>query len=243
MKKFAVFFLALCLLCGLLGCQGEPPGGEPSASSWVAYLEEQEDVQYDAKPVIYLYPEETAQVEVALDYDGGLTHTYPAYGDGWQVTAQPDGTLTDETGREYYCLFWEGEGRWEYRLLPGLLRGGAGHRRLFGGRPGPAGPYRPGGPGVHHLLAAEDGGEPVQSHRLPGEAYTDHARLTVTPEPDTLLRVFMAWQPVEEPVEIPAQELTAPERTGFTVVEWGGVELSLKQHRTSNLPVSVKNPF
>ncbi|HIV48032.1 MAG TPA: hypothetical protein H9749_09530 [Candidatus Acutalibacter stercorigallinarum] len=69
-------------------------------------------------------------------------------------------------------------------------------------------------------------GNPYNLISFQQEAYTDHARLTVTPEPDTLLRVFMAWKPVEEPVDLPAQELTAPERTGFTVVEWGGVELS-----------------
>ena len=42
---------------------------------------------------------------------------------------------------------------------------------------------------------------------------------------DTLLRVFMAWKPLESPVEIPTQNLTAPERTGFTVVEWGGCQV------------------
>ena len=54
------------------------------------------------------------------------------------------------------------------------------------------------------------------------EIYTDSARLTIDPAPDTLLRVFMAWQPSEKFVGLPAQELSAPERTGFTVVEWGG---------------------
>ncbi|MCF2661721.1 hypothetical protein I6E42_06305 [Pseudoflavonifractor phocaeensis] len=55
-----------------------------------------------------------------------------------------------------------------------------------------------------------------------GEAYTSHARLSVTPAPDILLRVFMAWKPLESPVEVEPQVLTAPERSGFTVVEWGG---------------------
>ena len=57
-------------------------------------------------------------------------------------------------------------------------------------------------------------------------AYTDHARLTVYPAPDTVLRVFMAWKPLERPVELPPQALDAPERAGFTVVEWGGTEVS-----------------
>ena len=47
------------------------------------------------KPVIYLYPEQEQDVSVRLDYDGKLTCTYPEYDDGWDVTAAPDGTLTD----------------------------------------------------------------------------------------------------------------------------------------------------
>ena len=54
------------------------------------------------------------------------------------------------------------------------------------------------------------------------EAYTKSARLTITPEPDTLIRVFMAFKPLAAPVEIAPQTLEAPARTGFTAVEWGG---------------------
>ncbi|MBQ7098313.1 MAG: hypothetical protein IJO05_01145 [Oscillospiraceae bacterium] len=55
-----------------------------------------------------------------------------------------------------------------------------------------------------------------------GDAYTASAKLTVSPTPDTVIRVFMTWKPLDAPVEIEAQKLDAPERTGFTVVEWGG---------------------
>ena len=57
------------------------------------------------------------------------------------------------------------------------------------------------------------------------EAYTDHARLEIQPEPDTVIRVFMAYKPLDHYQEIPEQSLSAPERSGFTVVEWGGSEL------------------
>ena len=56
--------------------------------------------------------------------------------------------------------------------------------------------------------------------------YTDRAPLTVTPAPDSVLRVFMAWQALEEPVELPEQELPAFQRQGFTLVEWGGAEIT-----------------
>ena len=57
------------------------------------------------------------------------------------------------------------------------------------------------------------------------EAYTEAAKLTVTPTPDSVLRVFMTWKPLTEPVDIPAQELPTFERHGFTVVEWGGAKV------------------
>ena len=40
-----------------------------------------------------------------------------------------------------------------------------------------------------------------------------------------LLRVFMAWMPLESAVDISTQNLTAPVRTGFTAVEWGGCQV------------------
>ena len=54
------------------------------------------------------------------------------------------------------------------------------------------------------------------------DAYTDAARLHIDPAPDSLLRVFMAWMPLDAPVDIEPQELPAFERRGFVAVEWGG---------------------
>ena len=60
------------------------------------------------KPVIYLYPPQETEVSVRLALDGALICTYPAYRDGWRVTARPDGTLTDAAGQDYSYLYWEG---------------------------------------------------------------------------------------------------------------------------------------
>ena len=98
--------LSLALLLSLAACRADPGGN------------------YNAKPVIYLYPGEETEVSVKLDFDGVLTSTYPAYGSGWTVTARPDGTLTDETGREYYCLFWEGLTETEYDFSTGFCVAG-----------------------------------------------------------------------------------------------------------------------
>ena len=57
------------------------------------------------------------------------------------------------------------------------------------------------------------------------DIYTDAANLNINPSPDTLIRVFMTYQSADKYVDLPKQQLSAPERNGFTVVEWGGTEI------------------
>ena len=40
-----------------------------------------------------------------------------------------------------------------------------------------------------------------------------------------MLRVFMAFKALEEPIEVTEPTFEAFERRGFTVVEWGGTEI------------------
>ena len=35
----------------------------------------------------------------------------------------------------------------------------------------------------------------------------------------------MEFKAIDEYIEVPEQELTTPERTGFVAVEWGGCEI------------------
>ena len=179
-----------------------------------------------AKPVIYLYPEEETEVTVRLDYDGDLTTTYPAYEGGWTVTAAPDGTLTDAEGREYYCLFWEGLPSWDYDFSQGFCVRGEDTAafleealRDLGLTDKEANEFL-----IYWLPKMEGSAYNLLSFQT--ERYTDHARLTVTPQPDTVLRVFLAWKALEEPVDVEPQTLTAPDREGFTLVEWGGCQVS-----------------
>ncbi|MBE6723318.1 MAG: hypothetical protein E7572_12765 [Ruminococcaceae bacterium] len=58
-----------------------------------------------------------------------------------------------------------------------------------------------------------------------GSSYTNAAKLTVTPKPDSILRVYMAYKPLKAAVSVPEQTLPSFERKGFTVVEWGGMEV------------------
>ena len=181
----------------------------------------------DAKPVIYLYPEEETAVTVALDYGGTLTCTYPAAQDGvWTVTASPDGTLRDEEGQEYSYLFWEGACAASYDFSEGFCVSGADTAAFLEEALSSLGLNRREANEfiVYWLPQMEQ--NPYNLLSFQAEAYTDHARLEISPRPDSVLRVFMAWKALDEPVELPAQTLPAFVRTGFTVVEWGGADCS-----------------
>ena len=182
-----------------------------------------------AKPVIYLYPEAPTEVSVTLTLNGRLTCTYPDYEDGWNgFTAHPDGTLIAPDGKEYYCLYWEGKQNTVYDFSRGFCVKGEDTAAFLewalaaqGLTPREANEFI-----IYWLPRMEQNPYNVISFQT--TAYTDTAVLEVAPAPDTLIRVFMAWYPSEKAVNIPAQSFEPVERSGFTVVEWGGSE---RNHR------------
>jgi len=208
MRRWLAMALAAGLLAvGLSGCGGDPDwGGVPAA-----------------KPVIYLYPEQETQVSVTLDFDGKLTSTYPAYEEGWTVTARPDGTLTDPlTGREYYCLFWEGEADTKYDFSTGFCVAGTDTAAFLEGALADLGLTEQEANEfiIYWLPKMERNAWNLISFQQ--EAYTDSAVLTIDPAPDTLIRVFMAWQSLDEPVEVEPQSLAA--RSASALPPWSGEE-------------------
>ena len=185
-----------------------------------------------AKPVIYLYPETAIEVSVELDFDGTLTTTYPAYRDVWKVTASPDGTLINHAdGQEYSYLFWEGDSPANYDLTEGWCIPGDETAEFLQKTLAEIGltPREYNEFIVYWLPLMEN--NPYNLITFQGNAYTDGAKLSITPEPDSLLRVFMAWMPLDEPVEIEPPETQPFEREGFTVVEWGGAEIGKENVR------------
>lgn len=176
-----------------------------------------------AKPVIYLYPETPTEVSVRLTLNGTLTCTYPDYVEGWETfTAYPDGTLIFPDGKEYYCLYWEGLQATEWDLSEGFCVKGENTAEFLewalaaqGLTPREANEFI-----LYWLPLMQDNAYNVISFQT--EAYTNGAVLDVTPAPDCLIRVFMAWYPTDTAVEMIPQTFKPPVRNGFTVVEWGG---------------------
>ncbi len=175
-----------------------------------------------AKPVIYLYPEEETEVSVQLDFNGELHYTYPTYNDGWDVIAYPDGTIYDQTGREYSYLFWDGFSDVEYDMTQGFVVAGCDTEsflqeklEFLGLTPKEYNEFI-----VYWLPQMVN--NPYNLITFQGDTYTDNAKLTITPEPDSIQRVFMAYTPLEDCEEVEEQVLEPFQRHGFTVIEWGG---------------------
>lgn len=185
-----------------------------------------------AKPVIYLYPQQTQKVRVQLDFDGKLTSTYPTYPqDGWTVSAQPDGTLTDEQGRSYRYLFWEGVADDGWRLESGSFVKAEDAREFLEQSLSRLGLNElEQNDFISYWLPKLQANEESFVH-FAAEQYTDRARLTVSPQPDSVLRVQMLMTGVDSSNRqqlsaLPKQQLQGFARKGFTLVEWGGTDLT-----------------
>ncbi len=184
-----------------------------------------------AKPVIYLYPEQETKVNVQLSFNGTLTSTYPTLPpEGWTVTAQPDGTLTDEEGRSYRYLFWEGVADVDWKQDSGFLVKAEDAREFLEQSLTQLGlnELEQNDFITYWLPKLEKNGESFVT--FAAEQYTDNAVLTVTPQPDSVLRVQMLISKVDDSnraafQKLPEQELPRFEREGFVLVEWGSTDL------------------
>lgn len=185
-----------------------------------------------AKPVIYLYPETTQQVNVKLDFAGQVHTTYPEYpSTGWNVTAQPDGTLTDLSDNStHYYLFWDGLASKPWQYEKGSVVPGKDTRKFLtealqkmGLTPREYNDF------ITFWLPQMEKNE-YNLISFSGKEYEDIAKLTVTPKPDSALRVHMMWKPVSESEtanysQLQPQTFQPFQRNGFTLVEWGGTKI------------------
>lgn len=174
------------------------------------------------KPIIYLYPESTEEISVNLDTKASIDVSYPAYNDGWKVTAHPDGRLRTPTGVETGYLYWEGKMDFQADYPDGFIVSSDQVAGFLDEK-------------LEFLGLNYDERTDFITYWLPDlqenaynkirfltDEYDQIAKLNVTPRPDTEIRVFMLFEPAEEGETLPEQVLEPKERAGFTLVDWGG---------------------
>ncbi|MBR3998376.1 MAG: hypothetical protein IKI93_08550, partial [Clostridia bacterium] len=176
-----------------------------------------------AKPVLYLYPEEETEVSVSFAHPEILTTVYPTYEESWQMTAEPDGTLTDERGREYYALYWEESGFMPTDFETGFCVPRENAAAFLEEK-------------LDHLGLTNREANEMIMYWLPimekseyslvffelTESREKYNHLHITPVPDSLLRIAIHIRHSDEFVHVEEQILPAWERHGFSAVEWGG---------------------
>jgi hypothetical protein len=177
------------------------------------------------KPVIYLYPAEPTDIRVRVDFPNGgyFTFTYPEYNRGWHIRAYPGGTIINKAdGLEYSYLYWSGRGRVNWDFSSGFVVRGSDTVEFLREKLAYLGltPREYNEFIVYFAPLMQDNNYNLIAFQT--TAYEESARLHVSPEPDSILRVFMAYIALENYMNIPAQELERFERTGFSVIEWGG---------------------
>ncbi|MBP3398334.1 MAG: hypothetical protein J6K75_01120 [Erysipelotrichaceae bacterium] len=171
------------------------------------------------KPVIYLYSDE--DMNVCVNTAKETTLTYPEIGDGWDVELKDNRMYVD--GKEIRALYYEA---W----IPNVFDTSEGFV-------------------VHKEDAASFLEEKLAYmglteleiydfivYWLPiihqneytlitfqNEVFAKLYPLEISVKPDTELRIYMVIQGLDEPIDVKEQILPkGPERSGFTLVEWGG---------------------
>ena len=186
-----------------------------------------------AKPVLYLYPEKKMDVSVKLSLkDAVFSCTYPDYGKGWNITAYPNGKLINKADKkEYSYLYWELDSTMEFDFSKGFIVKGKDTAAFLqktlaqmGLKPKEYNEFI-----VYWLPRMQNNEYNLISFQ--NKTYTDNVKLKISPKPDSVLRVNMAYKPLtakqakKQKASLKPQTFPKFERKGFAVVEWGGEEV------------------
>ena len=183
------------------------------------------------KPAIYLYPEKKQAITIKLSFKGELGTTFPAYKKGWNVIANPNGELLNlADNRKYNYLFWEGtyafpKNHFDYKdgyvvkkenltefLLTKLNYIGLNTTEI--------------NDFIIYWLPQLEKKETNFIHFWINDNIDSSTFLEINPKPNTEIVVFMEFKSVDSTFKIKEQILPKLNRKGFTVVEWGGTNLT-----------------
>jgi len=176
----------------------------------------------DTKPVIYLYPEKTEKVSVKINPKGTMIESIPAYNGGWNVVAEPNGLIDKKFDYLFYetnipsaqvkepfegfVVEFENLEKFFDKILP---QTGLNEKETFQFKEWWLSKLKP---SKYYLIKL-----------LERKTIDEIEEMQITPKPDTVIRIRFLFYPIESKIETIPPEISAPERKGFTVVEWGGL--------------------
>jgi hypothetical protein len=176
---------------------------------------------YIKKPAIYLYPENDSFVNVSLFINGKITKDDPPYTNGWNVFAAKNGIIDGK----YDYLFYEttlnvkipvpkqgwvvSSDNLDNWLDINLARLGLNEKETNQFK--------------EYWLYALPKSNYYFIGLVDSRFLEENVKLVVSPKPDTVIRLIFYFKPLEKSVEAENPEVKTPQRSGFTVVEWGGL--------------------
>ncbi len=179
------------------------------------------------KPIIYLYPTKETAVSVKLLNSEKLTTTYPKYEEGWNVLAKPNGDLTDlKSGKTMYSLYYESKNDINTEIQDGFVVKGEDVSKFMEEKLEVLGlTEREAQEFIIYWLPVLEANQYNYIRFATREEIDANMPLEIEPKPDTTIRVIMIFKGLDEEIKVTEQKLITPERNGFTVVEWGGIEV------------------
>ena len=177
------------------------------------------------KPVIYLYPTSETNITVKYVDADRLITTYPKYNGEWNMHVLPDGTMTDENGRSYYALYFDEVSGYNCTFERGFYVEGENAIDFLEEKLALLGfTERESNEFIMFWLPVLE----ANKHSLVYFEQTDERNaecpLEFSTNPDSILRVIIHIKAVDGYTEIEEQTLNRFDRSGFTVVEWGGTK-------------------
>ncbi|HLD71945.1 MAG TPA: hypothetical protein VJA23_00010 [Candidatus Nanoarchaeia archaeon] len=172
------------------------------------------------KPAVYLYPLEDSVIKVQLEINGKLIQDIPEYNLGWNVFVTKEGIIENK----YDYLFYEAKLKkielpdqgWiiKYEDLDSwfelnLIKLGLNQKEKNQFK--------------EYWLKELPESNYYEIKLLQESFLKENMNLIIFPQPDTLIRLNFYFKPIKEKIDILEPVITTPERTGFTVVEWGGM--------------------
>lgn len=176
------------------------------------------------KPVIYLYPTKETNISVNVKPTGGISVSIPAIGNGWNVTATPDGRITNlRDQKQYPYLFWEGFAANFTTPKEGFVVAKDRVSSFFDAKLSYMGMNQKEIADFKEFWVPRLATKPYYFITfIDQESIDRYAPLTVSPKPDTTIRVFFDYKGLDQSTIVAPQKLKAGLRNGFTLIEWGG---------------------
>ncbi len=174
------------------------------------------------KPNIYIYPEETTELDVEIKFPAGgrVTKSIPEYGKGWHVTVGPNGKVDGEYGYLFYEAatpdFFQKKSGWivkeddaESFFRDNLYKTGARGQEIEDF--------------IDWWMPFLNGHEYYAVYPQYNKEIDQVIQIEFSKKPDNFARVFYIIEPVENPdlLNLESPVIPSHNRSGYHAFEWG----------------------